>query len=127
MIVKCVQANECPCQAANILYTSGWPSENCCNRGPTRSPTAPMLTTIVSQKIEENQDAAPTLCQATPLVFFHPDTPAFSPRILMRGAKWPALLARADTAHADQARTETAAPNHATPAAVRSGYINSNL
>ena len=47
--VKCVQANACPCRAAICPCKSGCPSENCHKRGPTRDPTAPRLTTNVSE------------------------------------------------------------------------------
>ena len=60
------------------------------------------------------------------MVFFHPDSLALSPSILTRGAKWPALPARADTTHAAPELTETATPDPATPAAVGFGKINSN-
>ena len=124
--VKCVQTNACPCRAANRPYTSGCPSENCRNRGPTRAPTAPRRTTNVSQTTEEAQEAAPTLCQAITPVVLHPDAPALSSSVLTRGAEWPALPAHADTAHAAPALTETATPDPATPAAIGSGKINSN-
>ena len=64
--VKCMQANGCPCQAANRPCTSGCPSENCHNQGPTRLPTAPTLTTNVIESVEESQEAVPTICHATP-------------------------------------------------------------
>ena len=124
--VKCVHANACPCRSANFPCTSGCPSENFCNWGPKRAPTAPRLTTNVSQTIEEAQKAAPTLCQAITQVVFHLDALAFSPSVLTRGAEWPALPARADTAHAAPALTKTAAPDPATPAAVGSCKRNSN-
>ena len=109
----------------NHSYTSGCLSENCYNQGPTRSPTAPRLTTNASGNIEEYQEAAPNLCQVTPPVIFHQDAPAFSPSVLPRGDKWPALPARADTAHAAPALTETASES-AAPVAFGSGKINSN-
>ena len=124
--VKCVQANSCPCPAANFPCTSSSPSENCRNWGPTRAPTALRLKTNASQNIEEAQEAAPILCQAIPPVVFHPDALAFSPRILTRGSDWPALPACANTDHADQAITNTSNPDTATLAAGRSGKINSN-
>ena len=77
-------------------------------------------------KIEEAQEAPLTLCQATPPVVFHPDALVLSPSVLTRGAKWPALPAHAETAHASPALTETASPNPPTPAATGSGKINSN-
>ena len=114
--VKCVQANACPCRAAICPCKSGCPSGNCRNRGPTRAPTAPRLTTNVSETIEEAQEAAPIIYQAIDLVVFHQDVPAFSPSILPRGDDWPGLPVRADTAYAAPALTNTAAP-----AAVGSG------
>ena len=125
--VNYVQANACPCRAANLPCTSGFPSYNFRNQGPMRGPTAPSLTTNVRKTIEEAQEAAPTLWQAIAPVLFFQDPPAFSPSILLIGDDWPALPARADTAHTDPALTETAAPNPATPAAFRSGKINSNI
>ena len=111
----------CPC-------TSGCTSENCRKRGPTREPTAPSPTTNVTENIKEAQEAALKLCQATPPpVVFHQDAPAFSPGVLPRGDEWPALPARADTAHTAPILTETAAPDSATPAAVKNSKRNSNL
>ena len=124
--VKCVHANTCPCRAANIPCTSGCPSENCHNWGPTRAPTVPRFKTNVSENIKEVQEYAPNLCHAIPPVVFHQDTPALSPRVLPRGDEWPDLLARADTAHTAPALNKTANPNPATPAAVGSSKINSN-
>ena len=124
--VKCVQANACPFRATNTPYTNGCPLENCHKRGPTQAPTAPTLTTNMSKNIEEAKETAPTLCHATPPVIFHQDAPEFLPGVLPRGYEWPALPARADTAHAAAALTETAAPDPATPEAVRRGKINSN-
>ena len=49
--VKCVQANTCLCRSDNHPCTSARPSEKCRNRGPTRDPTAPRLTTNVIQTI----------------------------------------------------------------------------
>ena len=80
----------------------------------------------MSQTIEESQEAAPNLFQAIAPVVFQPDTPAFSPSVLLGGYKWPALTARSDIAHAAPALTDTAAPDPATPAAIGSGKINSN-
>ena len=105
---------------------SGCPSENCHNRGLTWAPTVTSPTTNVSQNIEEDQEAALTLCQATPSVVFHPDARTFSPIFLKRGSEWPALPARTDTSLAPPALTGTAAPDTATPAVVGSGKINSN-
>ena len=79
----------------------------------------------MSKTIEEAQEAAPIFWQAIALVLFHPDAPALSPSVLPRGDEWPDLPARADTAHAAPALTETAAPNPAKLAAVGSGKINS--
>ena len=45
---------------------------------------------------------------------------------MLSQAKWPAFPACSDTAHAAPALTETSAPDHVTPDAVRSGKINSN-
>ena len=87
-------------------------------------PTAPRLTTNVSDTIKEAQEAAPIICQAIEPFFFHQDAPAFSPIVLLRGDKWPALPARADTAHAAPELTETAAFDPAAPAAVGSGKRN---
>ena len=125
-VVKYVQANACPFQATNHPCTIGYPSYNCCNRGSTRCPTAPRLTTNVRKIIKESQEADPTLCQAIDPVVFHQDAPAFSPRVLPRGEKWPALLARVDTAHASPTLTKTAVPNPATLASVGISKINSN-
>ena len=124
--VKFVQAKACPCQSTNRPWTSGWPSDNFRNQGPTRAPTAPRFTTNVSKTIEEAQEAAPTLCQAITLVLFHQDAPELSPSVLPRGDDWPALTESADTAHASPALTETDNPDPATPAAVGSGKRNSN-
>ena len=121
-----MQANTCPCQAANCPGTSGFPSENYYKQGPTLAPTEPRLITNVIQNIEEAQETAPNLCQATPAVVFHPDTPSFSPRVLTRGFEWTVLPARAETAHTEPALTETAAPDPDTPSAVRSIKRNSN-
>ena len=124
--VKCVQANACPCQTANRPCMSSCPSENCRNRGSTWGPTAPRLTTNVSETIEEAQEAAPIICQAINPVIFHQDAPSFLTSVLLRGDKWPALPARADTSHTAPALTMTAAPKPAAPAAVGSGKNNSN-
>ena len=80
----------------------------------------------MSQYIKEAQESALNLCQATPLVIFRPEEPAFSPIVLTKGSKCPALLTRANTFHAAQALTETAAPNTTTPEAVGNGERNSN-
>ena len=121
-----MQSNTCQCWAANHPCTSGFPSEIFCNRGPKRSPTAPRLTTNVSKNNKEDQEAAPNLCQAIPQAAFHSDAPSFSPRVLTRGYKWPALQARADTAYVPPAIKDTSAPDPATPEAVGSSKINSN-
>ena len=77
--MKCVESQACMCRSANHNCTSGFPSENCCNRGPTRNhrpggrprdPTALRLTSNVNQKIKEAQKSAPILCQATPWYCF---------------------------------------------------------
>ena len=73
----------------------------------------------VSENIKEEQEAAPTLYQATPPVVLNHYAPAFSPSVLPRGDKWTALPVRADTAHAAPELIETASPNPAAPAAVR--------
>ena len=83
--VKCVQSNTCPCRVANRPCTSGFQSEVFRNRGPTWDPTSPRLTTNVSKNIEEAQEAALTLCRATPLVISHQNALAFSPSVLPRG------------------------------------------
>ena len=124
--VKCVQADACLCRAANRPCMSGCSLENCFNWGPTWALTAAMLTINTSQITKESQEAALTLCQFTPPVVFHPDAPDLSTRPLTRVAKWSALTARADTAHADPALTKTAATDPTTPAAIGSGKINSN-
>ena len=46
--------------------------------------------------------------------------------VLTRGVKWPALPARAKTAHTVHMLADTSAPDTSTPAAVGSGKINSN-
>ena len=125
-VMKCVQANTCPCRAANCPCTSGWPLENFRNWGPTWGPTVPRLTTNMRKTIEDTQEAAPIICQAIDPVFFHQDAPAFSPSVLPRGDKWPALRARTNTAHTAPYITKTATPNTAAPAAVVSGNKNSN-
>ena len=50
----------------NRPCTSGFPSENLLNRARTHAPTAPRLTSNVSENIEDAQEAAPNLCQVTP-------------------------------------------------------------
>ena len=126
MGMKCVQANSCPCWAANFPCTSGCPSENFCNQGPTRAPTAPRRTTNVRENIEEDQESALTLYHVIPPVVLHQDAPEFWPSVLPRGDEWPALLAHANTAHTAPSITETATPDPDTPAAVGSGKRNSN-
>ena len=79
------------------------------------------------QNIEEAQDAAPTLRQATPLVVFCPDVPAFSPRVLTIGANWRDFPECADNAHTTKALTDTPIPYPAIPVAVGRGKINSNI
>ena len=124
--VKCVQANTCPCRSANFTCTSGRPSENCRNRGPTRAPTAPTLMIKVRKNTKGDQEATLTLCHAPPLTIFHQDAPAFSTIVLPRGDEGHDLLARADTTHAALALTETTAPDLSALAAVRSGKRSSN-
>ena len=80
----------------------------------------------MSENVKEAQEAAPALFHAIPPVVFHQDVPALSPRVLPRGEEWPALPARADTAHAAPALTKTAAPDRAAPAAVGRDKINLN-
>ena len=74
----------------------------------------------VSKNTEKSQGAAPILCQAINPIVFHPDTTAFSPRVLLRRYEWPALPAHANTAHVAPSLTETVTPNPTTPAAVGS-------
>ena len=124
--VKCVQANTCPRWAANRPCTSGCPLENFHNWGPTWSPSAPRLTTNVSENIEEAQESAPNICHTIPPVVFHQDAPELSPSFLWRRDEWPALPARTDTSHVAPALTNTSAPNPAAPAAVGIGKRNSN-
>ena len=72
------------------------------------------------------QESAPTLYQSIDLVVFQSYALSFSSSVLTRGDEWLTLTERADTAHAAAALTETAAPDPATPEAVRRGKINSN-
>ena len=116
--VKCVQANACTCRAANYPCTSGYPSENYRNRGPTRALTVPTLTTNVRKNAEEAQEGAPTFYHATPSLVFHQDAPEFSPGVLLGGEEWPALPTRAYTAHTAPALTKAAAPDSAAPASI---------
>ena len=108
-VLKCVQANACPCRAANRPCTGVFPSDNCRNHGLTRGPTAPRLTNNASETIAEAQEATPTLCQAIDPFVFYPDAPAFLPSVLLRGDDWLALPARVNTTHATPALTDTAA------------------
>ena len=124
--IKCVHTNACLCRAANQPCTSGCPSENFRNWGLTRAPTSPRLTTNVSENTNEAQEAAPALFQSVPPVVFHQDAPAFSLSVLLRRDKWPDIPARANTTHAAPALTNTAAPDPAALAAIRSGKRNSN-
>ena len=119
-----MHANACPFWDANRPCMNGCPSDSFYNRGPTRAPTAQRLTTNVSETIQEAQEADPTLCQAIDLVIFHPDVPAFSSRVLLRVYEWTDLPARATTAKAAPALTETATPDPTTPMAVGSGKRN---
>ena len=121
-----MHTNAYTCWADNCPYTSGRPSKNCRIQGPTQDPNAPRLKTNVSQKIEEVQVDILNFCQATPLVVFHQDTPAFSPRILPRGDDRPALPTHTDTAYAPPELTKIAAPDPAAPAAIGTSKINSN-
>ena len=82
--------------------------------------------TNMRETTEDSQEAVLNLCQAIKPVVFHQDAPAFSPSILPRGDKWPALPARTNTAHAAPDLTETAALDPTTQAAVRIGKRNSN-
>ena len=116
--MKCVHANAYPCWAANCPFMSGCSSDYFCNQGPTRAPTAPKIMTNMRNTIEEAQEATPILCQAISPVVFHPDTPEFSPRVLLRRDKWPDLPVRTDTTNAALALTKTAASDPNTPAAV---------
>ena len=125
-VVKCVQTNACPFRSANLSCTSVFPSDNCCNQGPTRSSTVPRITTNVRETIKESQDSAPILCQAIALFVFRPDTPAFSTSVLPRGDKWPTITARADTSHSAPVLTETSATNSVTQADIGRSKINSN-
>ena len=124
MGVKCVQANTCPFRATDCPCTSGCPSDNFRNQGPTRVPISLRLTTNVSDNIEEAQEDAPILCQAIDPVVFHQDAPAFSPSVLPGGDEGPALPARAVTAHTAPDITDTTAPDLATSVTVGSGKIN---
>ena len=88
--------------------------------------TGPYCTNDHDQReknVKEAQEAAPTLWHDIPPVVFHQDAPVFSPNVLLRVEEWPALPARADTAHAAPAFTKTAAPYPAAPAAFGSRKI----
>ena len=78
------------------------------------------------ENTEEAQEAVTTLCHAISPIVFHQYVPAFSPSALLRGEEWLTLPARADTNHAAPLLTETAAPDPAAPADVRSSKRNSN-
>ena len=82
--------------------------------------------TNVNQNTKEAHEASPVLCQAISLVVFLPDAPELSPNALTGEDEWPALPDHVETAHAYQTITETVALDITTPAAVRSGKINSN-
>ena len=125
-VVKWVQANACPCRAANRPCTNDCPSKTCRNRGHTWVPTAPRLTDNMRRHIEEAQEVAPTLCHAIPPVVLHQYVTSFSPSVLPRGDKWPTLSVRANTSHVAWALTKTTAHDLAAPAAVRSVKWNSN-
>ena len=125
-----MQSKACRCQATNLTCISGFPSENCCNRGPTwtpphggrpRSPTDLRLMTNVNRNIEEAHESALILCQSIRPFIFLPDAPEFSPSVPTGKEEWPALPACAKIAHAAQALTETADPDTATPAAIGIG------
>ena len=122
--LKCLQSNACPCWASNCPCTSGCPSGNCRNRGRIWAPTAPTITTNVIKNVKDAQKDAPTLLHAIPPVVFHQDAPVFCPNVLLRVEEWPALPARADTAHAAPSFTKTTAPDPAAPAAVGSRKRN---
>ena len=109
--------------------------DDCRNKDPTctpphrespRAPTAPRLKTNVNQNIVEATEVAPIFLQGAYQVIFHPDNPEFAPPIIIIGVVCPALLDRAGSALAAHALTDTATPNTATPAAIRSGKINSH-
>ena len=85
--VKCARYEACRCKRSGRACTGGLPSIKCCNKGPLLSPppggrpwapTAPRLTTNVSEIIAEATEAAPILCQVACQVVFHPDEPEFS-------------------------------------------------
>ena len=57
-VLKCVQSNAYPCQAASCTCMSGWPLENCRNRVPTRAPNPSRLMSNMSQTTEEAQESA---------------------------------------------------------------------
>ena len=82
--VKCMNSIACPCWAANLPCTSGWPSINCRNLGPSRAPNATRLTANASKNNKESQEAAPTLCHATPPVVFYQGALALSTSVLLR-------------------------------------------
>ena len=79
--VKYAQDKAFSCQSTNSTCTSGFPSENCHNRVPTRTPTDLRLTTNARQNTKDSNEASPILCQATPPYlsftqahwYYHPD------------------------------------------------------
>ena len=133
--VKCVWVQAFPCRAAKQSCTSGLPSVNFVNKGPTHYPPPggrprghnfSRPVTNVNQNITEATEAAPILCQDIPQIIFYPDAPVFSPNFLIYRAGWPTLLDSARAAHTANALTKTAASDTATLAAIGSGKINSN-
>ena len=54
------------------ISRSGCPSDNFRNQGLTQAPTVPTSTTNMSKNIEDTQEAALNLCQATPPGRFPP-------------------------------------------------------
>ena len=133
--MKGVRANECLFWAANCLCTSCFPSENCRNRGPTRTPppggrlwapTDLRITTNVNLNIKEAHKAAPFLCQSTPPAIFHPGAPELSPSIPMGKGEWTALTDCSKNSQVAQTLIETAAPNNGKPEDIGSGKINLN-
>ena len=94
--------------------------------GRLRAPTALRITANFNQNIKEATKAATILYQTTTQFVFQPDIPEFSPKVLTDWEEYPTLPASAETAHASQVLTKTAAPDTATPEAVGSGKRNSN-
>ena len=73
----------------------------------------------MNQDIAEATGAAPILCQVARQVVFHIYEPALPPLVITNGTRWTALLAGAGAALTSHRLTETAAPDTATPAAIR--------